>query len=150
MNSKARFTVVMIFCLGLMMGHLLHRPASRFDVDSRVDTWHYFQQDDKEYRTNDRTSEIQEISDGLWTNSRELVQNAAAEQDATAKIMLDDVRIDVELGKANSRLLRDNAALERTEAELHYRIDTVPVPEAPENITEPPARFQLLPTISRH
>jgi len=141
MNSKARFTVVMIFCLGLMMGHLLHRPASRFNIDSRVDTWHYFQQDEKQYRTNDRTSEIQEVSDGLWANSQELVRKQAAEQEAESKRSFEDVRGGID--RANAELELQLNEMSRMRNRLQYRYE-------PENMPDPQPRLRLIPDRVRH
>lgn len=141
MNSKARFTVVMIFCLGLMMGHLLHRPASRFNIDSRVDTWHYFQQDEKQYRTNDRTSEIQEVSDGLWTNSQELIVKEAAKQEAESKRSFEDVRGETD---------RANAALELQLNEMSRVRNRLQYLRVPQDMPEPEPRVQLIPDRVRH
>jgi len=141
MNNKARFTVVMIFCLGLMMGHLLHRPASRFNIDSRVDTWHYFQQDEKQYRTNDRTSEIQEVSDGLWTNSQELIVKEAAKQEAESKRSFEDVRGETD---------RANAALELQLNEMSRVRNRLQYLRVPQDMPEPEPRVQLIPDRVRH
>jgi len=141
MNNKARFTVVMIFCLGLMMGHLLHRPASRFNIDSRVDTWHYFQQDEKQYRTNDRTSEIQEVSDGLWTNSQELIVKEAAKQEAESKRSFEDVRGGID--RANAELELQLNEMSRVRNRLQYL-------RVPQDMPEPEPRVQLIPDRVRH